>query len=290
MSASVATEVSGLLTEKQKSALITLLADDDAVVYHKVRDEILSHGSTVSDWLRPYTLNSDPLLRRRSLEIVNHLGRKAADNRFLTFCVSQGEDLDVEEGAWLLTQTQYPATNIEAYQALLDSHAWNLRERIGFGADSEQLLTIINEYLFGELSFVGNEQSYYDPENSYLNRVMDRRTGNPINLCLVYLLLARRLRLPVIGIGLPGHFVCRFQSAAREVYIDVFNRGKFLTRANCINYLMQGNYGLQDAYLTPVTPRRMLTRICGNLHQIYRHLELAEETARLQRYLVALSR
>jgi regulator of sirC expression with transglutaminase-like and TPR domain len=279
-----------VLTEKQKSALITLLADDDTAVYHKVRAKILSHGAVVSDWLRAYTLNSDPVLRRRSLEIVNHLARKEADNRLLAFCLKQGEDLDVEEGAWLLAQTQYPDTNIEAYQALLDSHAGELRERINFGADPEQLLTIINEYLFGELGFVGNEESYHDPENSYLNRVMDRRTGNPINLCLVYLLLARRLRLPVIGIGLPGHFVCRHQSASGEIYIDVFNHGKLLTKADCINYLVHSNYGLQEGYLAPVTPRRLLMRICGNLHQIYRHLDLPDETARLQRYLVALAR
>lgn len=290
MSASVAAESTVLLTDKRKSALITLLADDDPAVYHRMRDEILSHGSVASEWLRPYTLNSDPILRRRSLEIVKHLARKEADDRFLGFCLKQGEDLNVEEGAWLLAQTQYPDTNVEAYQALLDGHAGELRERISFGDAPDQLLAIINEYLFDDLGFVGNEQSYYDPENSYLNRVMDRRTGNPINLCLVYLLLARRLRLPVIGIGLPGHFICRFQSPAREVYIDVFNRGKLLTKADCVNYMLQSNYGVREALLAPVTSRRMLMRICANLHQIYRHLELAEETARLQRYLVALSR
>jgi len=290
MSASVATESAVLLTEKRKSALITLLADDDPAVYHRMRNEILSHGPMVSEWLRPYTLNGDPILRRRSLEIVHHLARQAADDRFLGFCLKQGEDLDVEEGAWLLAQSQYPDTNPEAYQALLDSHAGELQERIHFSGEPDQLLAIVNKYLFGELGFVGNEQSYYDPENSYLNRVIDRRTGNPINLCLVYLLLARRLRLPVTGIGLPGHFVCRYQSAAREVYIDVFNRGKLLTKADCVNYMLQSNYSVREALLAPVTPRRMLMRICGNLHQIYRHLELAGETARLQRYLVALSR
>ena len=140
------------------------------------------------------------------------------------------------------------------------------------------------------LGFTGNEQNYYDPENSYLNRVVDRRTGNPINLCLVYLMLARRLRLPVSGIGLPGHFVCRFQSSSEEYYINVFNRGKLWTKADCVQYLLQGNYNLQDDYLVPISPRRMLMRICGNLHQIYRHLEMTEETTRFQRYLIALHR
>ena len=290
MNVSVSAASTGLLTDQQKSALITLLADDDPAIYHKMRNEILSHGPVVSEWLRPYTLHGDPVLRRRSLEIVKHLARQTADDRFLSFCLKQSEDLNVEEGAWLLAQTQYPDASVEAYQALFDAHAGELRERINFGDKPEQVLTIINEYLFDDLGFVGNEQSYYDPENSYLNRVMDRRTGNPINLCLVYLSLTRRLRLPVVGIGLPGHFVCRYQSAAGEIYIDVFNHGKLLTKADCINYLQQGNHGLQEGYLAPVAPRRILLRMCANLHQIYLQLELSDEAARLQRYLVALAK
>ena len=104
------------------------------------------------------------------------------------------------------------------------------------------------------------------------------------------MLLARRLHLPVTGIGLPGHFVCRFQSIARELYIDAFNRGKLLTKADCIQYLLQGNYSVRDDYLAPVSPRRMLLRICANVHQIYLQLEKEEPATRLQRYLVALAR
>src|SRR5207248_2561870 len=113
-----------------------------------------------------------------------------------------------------------------------------------------------------QFGFGGNEDNYYDPDNSYLNRVIDRRTGNPINLCLLYLLLARRLRLPIAGIGLPGHFICRYQSSAEEIYIDAFNHGKFLTKADCVQYLLQGNHRLHEDYLAPVTPRRLMLRVC----------------------------
>jgi regulator of sirC expression with transglutaminase-like and TPR domain len=165
-----------------------------------------------------------------------------------------------------------------------------LRERIDLSGSAKEVLGGINDYLFGEVGFSGNETNYYDPENSYLNRVIDRRTGNPINLSLVYLLLGRRLKLPIAGIGLPGHFVCRYQSTLSELYIDAFNHGRILAKADCVQYLLQGNYTVRDDYLAPVTPRRMLLRICGNLHQIYLHLESSKEATRLQRYLVALAR
>ncbi len=278
------------LSEKRQAALLSLLADDDPAIYQAIRRKILSLGPSVAGWLRPHTLSREPALRRRAQEIVRYFDRQTADNAFLVFCLKHGEEFDLEAGAWLLAQTQYPDINIEAYRALLDSYASELRERLEPAGEAKQTLGVFNHYLFSELGFAGNEADYYDPDNSYLNRVIDQRTGNPINLCLVYLLLARRLRLPITGIGLPGHFVCRYQSAAVEIYLDVFNRGKLLTKADCINYLVQANFSVRDDYLAPITSRRLLLRICANLHQIYLQLELADEATRLQRYLVALAR
>jgi regulator of sirC expression with transglutaminase-like and TPR domain len=280
----------GELSESQRAALLKLLTDDDPAVYLSIRQKILSFGPPAAGWLRPHTVSRDPALRRRAQEIVLRFDRQEADNRFLEFCLKHGEGCELERGAWLLAQTQYPDINVEGYRALLDSYAADLQERLGRTHDVGQVLATLNQYLFQELGFAGNEENYYDPENSYLNRVMDRRTGNPINLCLVYLLLARRLRLPVAGIGLPGHFICRYQSSAAELYVDPFNHGRLLTKADCVQYLLQGNFSVRDDYLAPVAPRRILLRICGNLHQIYLHLEQAEEATRLQRYLVALAR
>jgi regulator of sirC expression with transglutaminase-like and TPR domain len=278
------------LSESQKIALVNLLGDEDLAVYRAVRSKILSYGQLASNWLRPHTLSGDPVLRRRAQEIVHYLAQQSADNLFLAFCLSHGEELDVEEGVWSLAQTQYPEINCAAYQALFDSFAGDLRERIDFGASSENILAVINHYLFSELEFSGNEQNYYEPDNSYLNRVVDRRMGNPISLCLVYLFVSRRLRLPVTGIGMPGHFLVRFQSSTGDIYVDAFNRGKLLTKADCVKYLLHTSQGFQEGHLAPVTPRRILLRICSNLHQIYNQMDLPDETARLQRYIIALAK
>ncbi|MGI8966195.1 MAG: SirB1 family protein, partial [Limisphaerales bacterium] len=259
-------------------------------VYQIVRGKPLSYGPAVSAWLHSYLLNNDPVLRRRAQEIVDHFARQNSDTQFLAFCLKQGEEFDVEEGVWLLTKTQYPNINTLAYAALLDSFAGDLRERMNRHAGAEQIVAVINEYLFAELGFAGNEQNYYDPDNSYLNAVLDRRTGNPISLCLIYLMLAKRLQLPMTGIGLPGHFICRFQSSTSELFVDAFNRGKLLSKADCIKYLIHTHHSLQMGHLTPVSARRILLRICANLHQIYTQLEWPEEIFRLQRYLVALAK
>jgi regulator of sirC expression with transglutaminase-like and TPR domain len=287
---SVTTNTPQTPSEKQRSALIKLLADDDRGVYQTIRNKILSYGQESTHWLRPYALSGDPVLRRRTQEIIQHLARHEADNEFLAFCLTHGEELDVEAAVWLLAKTQYPDINLAAYQALLDSFAGELLERVDYRATAEKTLGTINDFLFSQLGFSGNEESLHDPDNSYLNRVVDRRTGNPISLCLIYILIARRLHLPVAGIGMPGHFLCRYQSATEEIFIDAFSKGKFLTKADCIKYLNTTGHGFQEDFLGPVSSRRILLRICSNLQRIYGDLGLAEETARAKRYILALSK
>jgi regulator of sirC expression with transglutaminase-like and TPR domain len=278
------------LPESQKAALVKLLGDEDPAVYQSIRQKIVSFGPPAAAWLRPHLLSRDPILRRRTQELVREFDRQSADDRFLGFCLKHGEEFDLEEAAWLLGQTQYPDINVGAYSAVLDSYAEDVRERLGAHTEPQKTIEVLNHYLFEELRFTGNEANYYDPENSYLNRVIDRRTGNPISLCLVYLLIGRRLGLPITGIALPGHFLCRYQSSAAELYVDAFNAGKLLSKADCVQYLLRGHYNVRDEYLAPVTPRRMLLRMCGNLHQIYLRLAKEEAATRLQRYLVALAR
>jgi len=290
MNAMVNISASQLPSDGERAALLNLLTDDDPAIYHTVRTRILSCGPVAREWLRPHSLSGDPVLRRRSQEIVRHFASQDADTRFLAFCLKHGEGFDLEAGVWLLAQTTYPDINVEAYQAVLDGYADELRERINPAADGKVTLAVMGKYLFEELGFAGNEAAYYDPQNSYLNRVMDRRTGNPINLSLLYLLLARRLQLPLAGIGLPGHFICRYQSASEEIFLDPFNRGKLMAKTDCVQLLSHVSRDARDEFLSPASPRRILTRVGNNLHQIYRQLGLREETLRLHRYLVALAR
>lgn len=276
------------LPEGQRRALISLLADEDPVVHELVRSRLLACGAVAAEWLRPHTLAGEPLLRRRAQEIVHALARQSADERFLCFCQQAGAEPDLEEGAWLLAQTRYPECNLEAYQALVDSHAAELRRQTDPASRAEANLLAINQHLFQRLRYHGNEEDYYDPDNSYLNRVVDRRTGNPISLCILYMMVARRVQVPVCGIGLPGHFVCRYQSSQCEIYIDCFNQGRFLTRGDCLRYLAHSRRGAIADHLAPMGHRRILLRLCANLHQIALRDEQAGETDRFQRYLAAL--
>ena len=276
--------------QKTRRALINLLGDDDREIAQTVRAKILSYGQLARPWLEVESLHDDPLIRRRIRGVLTVLQREEADVRFMTFCRHHGEEFDLEEGIWFLSQTRYPEINAEGYRAILDEWAIRLKEALKPYRKGESRLAVINEFLFTELGFRGNEDNYYDPENSYLNRVVDRRSGNPISLCLIYILIGRRLAMPIAGIGFPGHFLCRYQSSVEEHYIDAFNQGKLLTKAQCMQYLTENGLGVREGYLVPISARRVLLRICANLHQIYLKFSETEEAARVQRYLVALAR
>ena len=278
------------LTERQREALISLLADEDPGVYSTVRAKLLAFGPAASQWLRPHTLSSDPTLRRRAVEIVRHQGRRAGDARFVEFCRSHGDDLDLEMAAGLLAQTRYPEANLDAYAALFDAWANQLRESIDPELDAEGWLSGLNRFLFGELGFAGSDQHTFDPDSGYLNCIIDRRAGNPIGLGVVYLVLARRLQLPITGIGLPGHFICRHQDTRGELYIDPFDGGRFLTKGDCMRMVLQSSFGYADKQLVPLSPRRILVRLCQHLVNGYGHLEQTDEARRVQRYVAALTK
>ncbi len=277
-------------SERQRAALLTLLSDDDPAVYKMVHQRILRMGPAAIEWLRPCMISLDSTLRRRAQEIVIYFEKQAADNRFLAFCLQHGEEFDLEQGAWLLAQSEYPEINVEGYRAILDNYASQIAERLHSRNSAREVLGIVNESLFLVLGFSGNEDDFCDSQNSYLNRVLDRRLGNPLTLCLIYVLLARRLALPITGIGLPGRFICRYQTSAEEVYIDAFAGGTLLTKADCMQYLLNSSFSVRTDYLSPVTSRRFLLRACANLHQIYLQNGLDERTLRIHRYIVALAR
>lgn len=273
------------LTEGQRVALLKLLADEDRQVAEVARQRLVDEGPGLTDWLRRHALSDNPLLRRRAKDILLHFAGIEADDRMCAFCRRAGDDLDLEEGVMRLAVTQYPEINPEAYRALLDEWARQVQEWLPSDrTDVDGVLAGLHVVLFQQLGLKGNEENYYDPDNSYLNRVIDRRTGNPISLSIIVMLVGRRLELPLSGIGLPAHFLCRYQTPTREVYLDAFNGGRLLSRTDCISFVNQLGRPFETAVLHPVTSRRMLQRMCTNLEHAYENLELHAELARVRQY------
>lgn len=173
----------------------------------------------------------------------------------------QGSEAGVrlDEGALLVAAHAYPGLDVDAELARLDELAATCP------ADFDGLRT----HLFGTLGFRGNAEDYGDPRNSYLNDVLDRRVGLPITLSVLVLEVGRRLGVPLVGIGLPGHFVVRHEAVPR-VLLDPFECGRLLTPEDCAERV-EAIYGpavaFAPAMLQPVGTRAILARMLANLKQ-----------------------
>ena len=279
----------GPLSEEDKAALVRLLSDPDQDVYRSIRLVLLNCGMDARSSLRLGLDSDDRLVRQRSWKLISFLDRKSADVDFISFCKRGGENLNLEKGVWSLVKTTFPHIDQASYQKILEGYADRVRKYCDPQQSFPATLMAINRVFFNEEGFHGDKKNYYDPQNSYLNRVIDRKFGNPISLCLLYLFIAKRLSLPLVGVAMPGHFILRLQSSTFNIFVDPFNMGNFLTQSQCEDRLKLCGFGFESEFLFPVSPRRILLRICSNLHQIYQKAKRFDERDRIQKYLINLA-
>ena len=182
------------------------------------------------------------------------------------------DQIDLAKAALYLAQEDYPDLDIAAQLAILDGMAASLRQNLPREPYPLKIIRAINHFLFEELGFTGNANQYYDPRNSFVNEVLARRTGIPITLSLVYLELARRIDFPMVGVGMPGHFLVRPMVDEMDVFVDPFHGGEVLFMQDCSDRFKQmfGDAARLDLrHLEPVSPTGFLVRMLTNLKMIY---------------------
>jgi regulator of sirC expression with transglutaminase-like and TPR domain len=186
--------------------------------------------------------------------------------------VNGSEAVQLDVAALELATIEHPGSPVEPFVQLLDSHANELAERLDSNTSGEEFVELLTDYMVEELGFHGNEDNYYHPDNSCLNEVLAQRVGIPITLSIAYMEIARRLDRPIMGIGLPGHFLVEYNDGEYSSYIDPFHSGRLMTAEDCCE-LSREITGLDisndPAALTPVSKRHILIRMLNNLRAVY---------------------
>ena len=180
------------------------------------------------------------------------------------------EDLQLDLAALYLAGEEYPEIDVPSHLAQLDAFAAEVSQRVTYEAAPADVGRAIAGYLYEELGFHGNSGQYYSPDNSFLNRVLETRTGIPITLSLLFLEVARRLGLRCSGVGLPGHFIVGLDDTGE--YLDPFNAGTPLSMEDCralVDRMSAGSLEWRDEFLAPYTKRDILFRILNNLKAVY---------------------
>jgi len=197
--------------------------------------------------------------------------RLAAD--FASLLEADDDHILLAEAALTIARSEYPGLAFAPYLATLNDLAARVQSRLPHVAETRDVIAALNTVLFDEEGFSGNCDDYYDPRNSFLNDVLERKTGIPITLALVYLEVARRVGFPLFGVGMPGHFLLKhYDQDGRETFIDAFNSGRIMTADDCqrrLDEIYAGQMALQPHFLMSMTRRQILTRMLNNLKGIY---------------------
>jgi regulator of sirC expression with transglutaminase-like and TPR domain len=181
--------------------------------------------------------------------------------------------IDLARAALAIARWEYAGLDAEPYLERLDALARGVDGRRR-STDPVGRLHRLREYLFVEQGFAGNRKDFFDPRNSFLNDVLDRRQGIPISLSLVLIEVGKRLGLAVEGIGLPGHFVAGARFGDSQILLDPFNAGALLTPEACEELVRRAvgrKVTLAPEHFVAVTQRQLLTRMLSNLKAIYWH-------------------
>ena len=185
----------------------------------------------------------------------------------------EDERIDLVRASLSIARTEYPSLDIEKYLVRVDELARRVGACIPEAGDAAQTIAALNQVLFQEEGFRGNREDYYDPRNSFLNDVVDRKLGIPISLAVLYMEVARRVGFPLFGVGMPGHFLLKhYDVEGRQVLIDCFDQGHILSDSDCqqrLDEIYSGQLPLQPDFLMAVSRRQILTRILNNLKTVY---------------------
>lgn len=279
------------LTKDDIQALIRLMGDTDPHTSKLARERLLKESTgDVLPHIRQAVQDPDPLIRGRSRLFLEELRLHDLAGRWRILAAVEDKDFDLEEAAFLIARYRFPETDMAPYVRWLDDKAEAVAQDLPVTGDMYRTIGVLNKHLFVRGGLRGDSARYYDPDNSCINRVIDRRRGIPITLSVIYVLVARRLGLPIRGVGMPGHFIVKYEDGEEETWIDPFNQGRLLTRTDCIRHIRRSGYPYRKQLLQPVSDRAIVLRMLGNLHRIFTETEQLAQAEHMRTFQEIVAR
>jgi len=253
------------MKQSEIKALISLLDDEDYEVLNHVETKIRSMGDSVIPYLEDRWEESSlsPLMQKKLEDLIHDLQYNAFFERLLNWRNTGSEDL--LEGMWAIATYQYPELSLEKLRQDVEQIYYEVWLEIRDGMHPMDQIKTLNSVIFGKLKFGANTKHFHSASNSMLNIVIDLKKGNPISLCVIYLLVAQKLNLPIWGVNLPNLFILTYKSGNMQFYINVFNRGLVFSRVDIDNYIAQYNFPQNEIFYQPCNNLDIIRRVLRNL-------------------------
>ncbi|WP_308709433.1 transglutaminase-like domain-containing protein [Marinoscillum pacificum] len=253
-----------MIKDSELKALVTLLEDEDEEIVTHVEQKLMEIGTGVIPLLEAeWETNFNPMIQRRIEDLIHTLQFELFQERLVDWKENRADNL--LEGLWLVATYQYPDLDIDE----LKQNVHQLYTEV-WREFSEELMPfdqvrIMNSVLFNKFKFRANTKNFHSPANSMINAVLESKKGNPISLCSVYLLIAKKMEIPVYGVNLPNLFILKYESEGTEFYINAFNKGLIFSRDDIDNYLDHLNIPPQDLFYEPCSHLDIVLRSLRNL-------------------------
>ena len=276
------------LKDSELRALVSLLDDDDSEVVTMVESKIKSLGGNIIHFLEDRWEESSlsPVLQKKLEDLIHDLQYQSFENRIIHWYRRESDDLI--KGMWAVATYQYPELSIEKLQSDINDiylDAWTeLREDM----HPMDQIKALNHVFFTKHKFGANTKHFHAASNSMINVVLESHKGNPISLCVIYMLVAQKLKLPIYGVNLPNLFILTYKTEKLQFYINVFNRGLVFSKTDIDNYLQQLNIGQEEIFYQPCDNVDIVRRVIRNLVIAFEKIGDTEKVNELESILIQL--
>jgi regulator of sirC expression with transglutaminase-like and TPR domain len=252
------------MQESELKALVSLLDDEDKQVSSHVEEKILSIGKEAIPFLEhEWESNLNPAVQARIEELIHILQYELLKERLKNWYA--GEEHDLLTGMWILATYQYPEIELEKLRQDLEQIYYETWLEFRPDLYPYDQVKVINSVLFNKLKFGANTKNFHSPGNSMINVVLESHKGNPITLCVIYMLVAQKLKLPVSGVNLPNLFILTYKDDNHQFYINAFNRGLIFSKQDIENYINELHLVPQTSFYEPCNSIDIVRRTLRNL-------------------------
>lgn len=269
-------------------ALVKLLDDPDDEVFAKVQERLLLYGDEVIASLEQAWENTLDTLLQERIENIVHTIQFINVKEDLNLWYQSGA-FDLLQGALIINRYQFPDLDEQAIIIQIENIKTEVWTGLQYEMSSIEKIKLINHVFYNQFGFSGNTKNHRDPQNSYLNQVLDSKKGNQISLAIIYSTIAQKLDIPVYGVNLPQHFILGYideTNADREqavlFYINAFNKGAIFGKHDVDQFLRQLNLEPQPGFYAPCSNAEIIRRVLRNLISAYENQGSTEKVAELK--------
>jgi len=276
------------VTNKEIKALISLLEDEDEGIASHVEEKIVSLGEAIIPYLEEEWESSiNPEVQKKIEELIHKLQYEGLMSKLVAW--EKGGAVNLIEGMWLVNSYQYPDASLENINKTLDQIYYEAWLHVRPDMHPYDQIKALNHVLFKLYKFSANTKNFHSPANSMLHLALETKRGNPLTLCVIYMTIAQKLELPIYGVNLPNLFILTYKKDDFQFYINVYNKGLMLSKADIDNYILQLNLNPVDIFYEPCPNLDIVKRALRNLALSFEKLNEAEKAVEVNKLLDAIS-